>query len=323
MLNMLLDVADRDANLTCIDCSQRFNMLWFLWGRQDSLKIFWIHPLCSWFHNHNPMIVHAYDFFTRLDVSWKRRSYWRPAFFLVFWVFFWMCFLYDLFQSNECRKAKKNVVAQKKHSLFADFTLLYHLEGMFATCCNHTLEEMFIIGFNICSIWFKSGFGVSSACRVRTQPVTLDDTSTVCTVDEPSQDGFLHSRLVQYLPTFTPKELPSLGNFGIYYINFHIMSICILYIHHQTKYILPLLVYNIYIYMCNVYCMCMYVYIYIFIHTHLYGMGHTTCYAVFIFGSLPNGTRVTRCCVMWWTSTSFRRRRQGWENGDTWGYSGI
>ena len=131
--------------------------------------------------------------------------------------------------------------------------------------------------------------------------MTLDDTSTVCTVDEPSQDGFLHSRLVQYLPTFTPKELPSLGNFGIYYINFHIMSICILYIHHQTKYILPLLVYNIYIYiyMCNVYCMCMYVYIYIFIHTHLYGMGHTTCYAVFIFGSLPNGTRVTRCCVMW------------------------
>ena len=199
-------------------------------------------------------------FFTRLDVSWKRLSYWRPAFFLVFGVFFWMCFLYDLFQSNECRKAKKNVVAQKKHSLFADFTLLYHLEGMFATCCNHTLEEMFIIGFNICSIWFKSGFGVSSACRVRTQPVTLDDTSTVCTVDEPSQDGFLHSRLVQYLPTFTPKELPSLGNFGIYYINFHIMNICILYIHHQTKYILPLLVYNIYIYICNVYCMCMYIY---------------------------------------------------------------
>ena len=293
-------------------------MLWFLWGRQDSLKIFWIHPLCSWFHNHNPMIVHAYDFFHQAGCQLEEAFLLKASFFSCVWSVFLDVFFYMIcFNPMNVGKPKKNVVAQKKHSLFADFTLLYHLEGMFATCCNHTLEEMFIIGFNICSIWFKSGFGVSSACRVRTQPVTLDDTSTVCTVDEPSQDGFLHSRLVQYLPTFTPKELPSLGNFGIYYINFHIMNICILYIHHQTKYILPLLVYNIYI--CNVYCMCMYIYIY----THLYGMGHTTCYAVFIFGSLPNGTRVTRCCVMWWTSTSFRRRRQGWENGDTWGYSGI
>lgn len=95
-----------------------------------------------------------------------------------------------------------------------------------------------------------SGFEVSSACRVRRQPVTLD---------EPSQDGFLHSRLVQYLPTFTPKELPSLGNFGIYYINFR-MNICILYIHHQTKYILPLL--DIYIYAMYIACACVYIYIY-------------------------------------------------------------
>ena len=182
--------------------------------------------------------------------------------FLCLECFFGCVFYMICFNPMNVGKPKKNVVAQKKHSLFADFTLLYHLEGMFATCCNHTLEEMFIIGFNICSIWFKSGFGVSSACRVRTQPVTLDDTSTVCTVDEPSQDGFLHSRLVQYLPTFTPKELPSLGNFGIYYINFHIMSICILYIHHQTKYILPLLVYNIYICAMYIACACMYIYLY-------------------------------------------------------------
>ena len=72
--------------------------------------------------------------------------------FLCLECFFGCVFYMICFNPMNVGKPKKNVVAQKKHSLFADFTLLYHLEGMFATCCNHTLEEMFIIGFNICSI---------------------------------------------------------------------------------------------------------------------------------------------------------------------------
>lgn len=99
------------------------------------------------------MIVHAYDFFHQAGCQLEEAFLLKASFFSCVWSVFLDVFFYMIcFNPMNVGKPKKNVVAQKKHSLFADFTLLYHLEGMFATCCNHTLEEMFIIGFNICSI---------------------------------------------------------------------------------------------------------------------------------------------------------------------------